>query len=312
MITASLLQTLDRFKNIPILVGFRPQPSGPPKRVTVKVHAQYFNNKYSASYEGIRNQNEAFRKIKKRLKDDGVMSVLSGEKKPLLAGRAVEVGKASPEDIKAFVEAAIAEGIMEKYARSARAGHKLKGGQKLVDLPDQDLEELIQGWMKETGVGLDCNGFVQQALIQAREDERAMTSLVNSITGAFGLPELPMREEIDHKIKAVGSFKTKEIVKTPTELRPGDAWVVHGEGHLRIVTDVREVMLPNGKMTIQFDTAESTVYSKLDPGPVAHTWQTGSLTSFKSIKEINNKAKPRGGTFHHVLSSDKLATNKSK
>jgi hypothetical protein len=149
IITASLLQTLERFKNIPIFVGFKPLPPdliGPPEPVIVNVHAQYYNNKSSAAREGIRNQNEAFPKIKKRLKDLGVMSVLKGGEKHLLAGRAVEVGKASPEDIKAFVETAISEGIIENYARSHEAHRKLRKGQKLVDLPRDDLQKLIQGW----------------------------------------------------------------------------------------------------------------------------------------------------------------------
>jgi hypothetical protein len=304
MVTASLLHTLERFQKIPIDVDSK----------TVSVRAVYFNNKFNrlAEYEDHQNARieQKFKKIIKALKGHGAR-VLEGTRGHRSAGEAVQVGKASPGDIKAFVEAAIAEGVIERYAIASR---KLKKGEQLVKLPESVLQTLIQEWMQKTGVGLDCNGFVQQALIQVREEERAMTSLINSIADTFGLPTLPMPEGIKRQDISVGGFKTKENVKTPTELRPGDVWVTHREGHIRIVTDVREVVLPNGKTTIQFDTAESTVFDKekLDPGPIALTWQTGSLTSFKSIKEINDKAKPRGGTFHHILSSDKLTTNEAK
>ncbi|HEX5839269.1 MAG TPA: hypothetical protein VFY26_15645, partial [Anaerolineales bacterium] len=308
IITASLLQTLENFKNIPIFVGLRPQPPGPPQPVTVKVHAQYFNNKFNEDprYKDLQTarKKKSFRKIIKALDKPIAASVLKGKTKPLSAGRAVEVGKASPADIKVFVEKAIAEKVIDEYARKIG---KLEDGQMLINLPDADLQEVIQGWMQRTGVGLDCNGFVQQALIQMREDERAVISVINSITGVFGLPALSLPAEIEHKIKAVGSFKTKETVKIPTKLRPGDVWVMSDEGHIRIVTDVR--MSPDGK-TIVFDTAESTLSSGLDPGPVARTWQTGSLTSFKPITRNGHKADE--GTFHHIPPSESLTSKKAK
>lgn len=283
MVTASLLQTLERFRNIPIDVGSK----------KVHVHAQYFNNKFNRltkykRYKTARKK-QKFSDVIDDLHDRGVMSVLEGEKKRRSSGRAVEVGKASPEDIKAFVEEAIAQGTIERYAIASR---KLEKGKQLVTLPTDVLQALIQSWMRETGVGLDCNGFVQQALIQVREEERAMTSLINSITGAFGLPDLPMPEEIERADISVGGFKTNEIVKKPTELRPGDAWVMTGPNlnHIRIVTRVSEVVW-KGKPTIEFDTAESTP----PRGPIARTWHTSSM------KKIG-----LGGAFYHTLSSDKL------
>jgi hypothetical protein len=139
-----------------------------------------------------------------------------------------------------------------------------------------------------------------------REDERAMTSLINTITGAFGLPALPMPEEIEHKIKAVGSFKTKETVTIPTKLRPGDVWVMSDDVHIRIVTKVRMGKNERGKPAVEFDTAESTP----PHGPVARTWKTGSLTSFKPITRNGDKVDE--GTFHHIPSTESLTSKKSK
>jgi hypothetical protein len=249
---------------------------------------------------------KSFRKIIKAL-DKPIANGLKGKTKPLPAGRAVQVGKASPADIKAFVEKAIAEKVIEEYAGEIG---KLEAGRKFIDLPDADLQEVIQGWMQRTGVGLDCNGFVQQALIQMREDERAVISVINSITGAFGLPAVSLPAEIEHKIKAVGSFKTKQIVKTPTNLRPGDVWVMTDDVHIRIVTKVRTVMNERGRPAVEFDTAESTLSSGLDPGPVARTWQTDSLTKFRPIKRNGHEVDE--GTFHHIPASESLTSKKAK
>jgi hypothetical protein len=123
----------------------------------------------------------------------------------------------------------------------------------------------------------------------------------------FGIT-LPMPEEIERADVPVGRYKTKEIVKRPTELRPGDVWVRHDEGHIRIVTNVR--MSPDGK-TIKFDTAESTLSSDLDPGPVARTWQTGSLTRFDPITSIGPKLDHGHGTFHHIPASENLTSKKA-
>jgi hypothetical protein len=145
-----------------------------------------------------------------------------------------------------------------------------------------------------------------------REDERAVISVINSITGALGLPALSLPAEIEHKIKAVGSFETKEIVKKPTELRPGDVWVRRDEGHIRIVTSVR--MSPDGK-AILFDTAESTLSSGLDPGPVARPWRTDNLTGFDHIKSTDPKLaklKHGRGTFYHIPPSESFTSKKEK
>jgi hypothetical protein len=151
------------------------------------------------------------------------------------------------------------------------------------------------------GVGVDCSGFVLQAAIRAREAERAAISLRNVLGGLFGLPPQPLPPERSHRMRKAVSFRRGPRVRRPTDLRPGDAWVVRGGGHVRIVTAVRERTLPGGRAVIEFDTAESSGdWRQPLPGPVARTWRTRSRRRFHSIRSVGHTARPRGGTFHRI------------
>jgi cell wall-associated NlpC family hydrolase len=303
--SASLLDTLNQFQNIPIDVpGFQPLPpglQGPPTPITVQVnvHAQYFINTATArAHFRAARRTQRFRSIIRALARRGQMSVLRGSRGPRSAGRAVEYGKASPSDIKNFVEEAIRQDIIRRYAIRRRA---ITARQQLTDLAPAVLQALIQRWMRHTGVGVDCSGFVQQAMIRAREAERRMTSIANSIRGVFGLPPVPLPPAISPVERSAASFTRGARVRRPTDLRPGDAWVVRGGGHVRIVTNVRQVTPAGGSTTIEFDTAESSGGStQPSPGPVARTWRTHSLTRFHRITAVRHTARSRGGTFHRI------------
>lgn len=303
--SASLLNTLDEFQNIPIDVPgvqtLPPDTVGPPAPITVRVHvhAQYFINTETArAHYQAERRTERFGSIIRALARRGEMSVLEGGRGPRGAGRAVEYGKASPADIKNFVEEAISQGIIQQYAVRRRA---ITASQQLTDLAPADLQDLIQGWMRHTGVGVDCSGFVQQAAIRAREEERARISALNAFTGLFGLPPMALPPAIDPQERSARSFRRGAQRRRPTDLRPGDAWVVTGGGHVRIVTDVREATLPSGSTTVEFDTAESSGGSTSpDPGPVARTWRTRSLATFHPITAVGHTARARGGTFHSI------------
>ncbi|HEX5838896.1 MAG TPA: hypothetical protein VFY26_13765 [Anaerolineales bacterium] len=301
MVSASLLETLDRFENIPIDVVQRLPRGfiGPPAMVRVSVHAQYFINRPAAQahYRAAR-RTARFRDISSALERRGELSVLEGSRGPRFSGRAVELGKASPEDIKAFVEEAIAQDIIRDYAIRRRA---ITARQDLIDLAPAVLQALIQRWMRETGIGVDCSGFVQQAAIRAREQERERISAINSITGMFGVPPIPLPPEISPVERSARSFRSGPRVRQPRDMRPGDAWVMAGGGHIRIVTAVREAVISGGTNTIEFDTAESSGGStQPDPGPFARTWRTRSLTRFEPIRAVGHTARPRGGTFHRI------------
>jgi hypothetical protein len=305
VVSASLLDTLDRFQNIPIDVpGVERLPAGvygPPAPVTVRVqvHAQYFINRPAARahYRNAR-RTERFSAIIRALARRGEMSLLEGARRRRTAGRAVELGKATPEDIKKFVEEALRQGIIRRYALRRRV---IPRSQQLIDLTPVDLQALIQGWMQRTGVGVDCSGFVQQAAIRAGEAERSAIGMVNAITGFFGLPTTPLPPVISPVERSAASFSRGPRVRVPTDLRPGDAWVVRGGGHIRVVTAVREVTLQSGTTTIEFDTAESSGGStRPEPGPVGRTWRTRSMTRFHRITAIGHTARPRGGTFHRI------------
>jgi cell wall-associated NlpC family hydrolase len=305
VVSFSVLNTLDRFQNMPIdVVGSQPMPPGfigppPPRTVTVSVHAQYFINTETARnhYQAAR-RTARFSSIIRALEQREEMSLLEGSGRRRSAGRAVELGKSTPEDIKKFVEEALAQDIIRDYAIRHRV---IRANQQLVDLAPDDLQALIQRWMRETGVGVDCSGFVQQAAIEARELERGVISLVNMVRGALGLPPIPLPPEISREERRAASFANGPRVREPRDLRPGDAWVVTGGGHVRIVALVREVTLPSGATTIEFETAESSGGStQPEPGPVQRTWQTHTLTRFQPITAVGHTTPPRGGSFHRI------------
>jgi hypothetical protein len=306
IVSASVADTLRRFQDIPIEVTeWIPLPAGqigPPTPVTKTVHvaAGYFINTATARAHYADERRAAnFRAIVRELRRRGAVSTIRGSGGgELSSGQAVEVGKGTPEDIKLFIEEAISQGAVRRYAIAQGA---IGGGQWLTDLAVESLQALLQRWIYHVGVGVDCSGFVLQAAIRAREAERAAIELFNRVGSAFGLPPMPLPPERSRAIRNAASFRRGPRVPTPADLRPGDAWIVTGGGHIRIVSAVREVTLEDGTVTIEFDTAESAGGStQPEPGPVARTWRTRSRERFHEIKPMDPGAKSRGGTFHRI------------
>jgi hypothetical protein len=303
---ASVAETLRRFQDISIdvtdWVPLPPGQVGPPTPVTKTVHvaAGYFINTATAQAHYADERRTAnFRAIVRELRRRGAVSTIrSSSGRELSAGVAVEVGKGTPEDIKLFVEEAIGQGAVRRYAIAQGA---IGGGQRLTDLALEPLQALLQRWIYHVGVGVDCSGFVLQAAIRAREAERDAIGMLNLVGGMFGMAPVPLPPERSRTIRNAASFARGPRVRTPADLRPGDAWVVTGGGHIRIVSAVREVTLEDGTVTIEFDTAESSGGStQPEPGPVARTWRTRSRARFHPIKDVDGRAKSRDGTFHRI------------
>ncbi|MCK5013000.1 MAG: hypothetical protein KAS66_04205 [Candidatus Omnitrophica bacterium] len=225
-------------------------------------------------------------------------SKLDRRSKTRFAGRAVELGKATPEDVKKFVEEALSQGIIRRYA--IRIG-QLRRGQQLTDLGQRRLPTLIQRWVRHVGIGVDCSGFVLRAAIRAREAVRTVASIAGIPAAIFGLPTVPLPPGISHRERAAASFRRGPRVRRPTDLRPGDTWVVSGGSHIRIVSTVQRITLPNGTVVIEFTTAESSGGSRQPlPGSVARTWRTRSLRTFNPITRVGHARGARGGTFHRI------------
>lgn len=309
VVQETIIKELNRYRNILVKITGSTGVSSPgaalpaPVTKTVTVQATYFINSNRATYGSRRRAND-FNRIVDVLRDRGEVSEIQTTKGgQLSSGRTVELGKATPDDIRVFIQEAVDQGIIRQYAITQGI---LKKGQQLVGLSQNQLQNLIQDWVDYTGVGVDCSGFVLYASIRARERVRETAQASNWLLELFNLPmQFDVPPELKHEIRSARSYSGGPQITVPTDLRPGDAWVVRGVrggDHIRIVTRVEEVTLSGGGRAIEFDTAESSS-AGTRPGPVDKTWRTASLTNFNPIVFLSTGL-PRGstsGTFHRIL-----------
>jgi hypothetical protein len=194
------------------------------------------------------------------------------------------MGKATPDDVRAFVEEALEQGAIKAYAHATApfSGLFLTGKTELYDLPDDTLHDVIQTWITDKGVGVDCSGFVLQAAIAIRE----------KIQAAYTEKGLPIPAEyqaaISHEERSAASFANGTARSHPTDITLGDAWVI-GNHHVRIVASTPFEV--DGQ--IQFDADES--YGDTDQttvGPILHTWRTKSTTVFNTMTRLKEGGDP--------------------
>jgi hypothetical protein len=290
---------LERFQRIPIEVtGTAPVSTeegtseAEPVTVRVEVEAAYFINTATAQthYANAR-QAADFRAIIRALQPLGRISLIEGAGGGRTVGRSVELGKATPDEVRLFIEEALAQGSIQRYA--VQTGSLLPD-QQLIELTANDLRTVIESWINYTGVGVDCSGFVLQAAIRARQEVRATMA-------ATGTPTEQLPAEIGRAERRAASFLSGPRVTSPADLRPGDAWVVSGGQHVRILSDVRTVTLEDGSETIEFETAESSGGSTQPaPGPIGRTWRTRSTTIFNPITRVDSTGTAIGGAFHRI------------
>ncbi len=245
--TSIILSQLRRFRQISITVSGK----------TVKVRAAFFINAGKIKRYHTRRRSRYFRAVIRALRG---RSFVQGYPRRTV-GEAIEKGKATSGEIKQFVEKALRRGEIQRFARRSRL---LTSGQKLAALSSDLIRRIIQKWIWATGVGVDCSGFVQQALIKLRKK----------------LGYRPFYSRGDYYAAKFG--RTGRNVRRPQDLRPGDVWVTPGGDHIRIISAVRSKMV-NGRDRIEFDTAESSAaleHRNVREGPIGKTWLTRSKTVF--------------------------------
>ncbi|MCA9972816.1 MAG: hypothetical protein KC425_21515, partial [Anaerolineales bacterium] len=246
------------------------------KQVSITVRAAYFihTDTGTANVADARKAS-GFASIQKTLKENGDDSQMqTGAGKTMNSGFAVEYGKGTPEDIHRVVQEAVHSGAIEKYAR---ANGKLQAGQALGDLAAGTLQSVTQQWIYDNGIGVDCSGFVVQALANARQKVRA--ELAGLGVAASALPP-----EIGMRVRNAKSFKAETAVTKPADLRPGDIWVTPTGSHVRIVTRTRRTTLKD-KENVEFDTAESSGGSaSRETGQIPGTHKTASLDDWGAVK----------------------------
>ena len=154
----------------------------------------------------------------------------------------VRVGKGTPGELRAAMQQALDQGLLNGT---------------WPPTPDSARE-----FMKTVGLGVDCSGFVYQAL-----------SAAGAALTAAGLPG--MTSPFAHDIANTGSQSIGHdggtAVTRPGDLLPGDIIQMapnasHAVGHIRIITDVR-----SASGFVEYDTAEST--TRVGSGPQASTWR---------------------------------------
>lgn len=286
-LAAEQIQTLlSEFQAISVFIPGTAQPLaagqfGPPAPKTVTFHAAYFINTDTAkAHVKTARDASSFGGLAKARNKSGDTSLIQSGGKDYGSGSAVRVGKASPEDVRQFVQAALNDGTIRAFA--VQQG-KLTGQQALSALSDADAAQVVQDWVIATGVGVDCSGFVLQAAVRAREAVRA------ELRG-LGVPEDQLPGALGREERNAKSFKSGPAVIHPRDLRVGDAWVLNSGKHVKIILAVRPATNAQGQPTIEFDTAESA-------GDSTHT-ATGPTRKTQKAKNLAQFG--LAGSFHRI------------
>ncbi len=243
-IQASLEQFLDRFSNIQVTVTWieNTGQNSVQKSEVISVHPPYFIA-LGKTVESAKDNRDAERKIKAFFKemDKSVEKGGFGLHNALIA-------KASPEEIQLILQRALDQNLIKPGKGQTRPNNK--------DMQD---------WLKLHGIGVDCSGYVSQALNQIMRE---------MIYGPLSKEqELDVADIYSGNLKGGrGKGRRFEKVETPKEIRPGDTMHVDrpDEGdkkaidHIRIIMSVR--ITPEGYF--EFTTAESTA-----GGPRSATWR---------------------------------------
>jgi len=147
------------------------------------------------------------------------------------------VGKSHPEDIRRILQAALDRNL-------------IPGG------PGRDHPngEDLRTWLVRYGIGVDCSGFVSQAL--------------NRVTETIQEGPLAAGEQINRGASGLrGSARGFTAVRDVSQLQPGDTMYI--PGHIRIVTSVRR----DEEGRTVFTTAESRAGGRADVGPDSAEWR---------------------------------------
>lgn len=271
-IQTTLEKFLDQFSNIPVEVKWVEVTDRycVQRSETVFVHPPYFIARKGTNRmkNAEKSRSSASGEMKKLLKE-----AQRPESKGGMGLRKAFIAKGSPEDIQAVLQRALNQNLVPAGKGRTR--------------PDsQDM----QAWLAKYGIGVDCSGFVTQA-INIMMQEVAQGPLEKG-------QQLDVVDIYSGNLKGGGTRFEK--VKTPKDLRPGDTMHLNRPGdeidHIRIVISVKTT--PEGY--IEFTTGEST-----SGGPRGATWRYEKADTFRKnpIKTLKSD-----GTWGGVKSRDSNIT----
>lgn len=242
IVTARLEKFLTDFQNIPVKVTW--QEEGEKREAIVHVHPPYFIN--TKKYKNSKKRMEAAEKHRRQ-------ATGSAEKAPVETSWFARHGKSTPQEIRSILERALNAGKIPTPE-----------GKKHPDGED------LRAWLVKFGIGVDCSGFVSQALMSVMAEVRAQA-------GEVGPTQEIKKGSGALKGGAAGFSK----VNSPSGLRPGDT--MHTPGHIRILMGVEKT-----EEGVVFTTAESTSASG-DIGPNRAVWRYPESAKLSGLQRKKGK-----------------------
>jgi len=237
-VRARLEAFLTAFQNIPVRVRW--EENGAKQEAVVQVHPPYFINSTASTA----SKNRFDKAAANRKAATG-----SEDKAPVATALVDRIGKTTPQNLAAILQSAVDH---QKVPFPAAQKH-----------PNA---EDLRKWLVTYGIGVDCSGFVSQALNLVMGDlvgQGGGSAPASIALGSSGLK---------------GGAKNFAEVARPKDLRPGDT--MWREGHIRIVTSVSA-----GASEVQFTTAESTA-AQSDIGPTSAQWRYPDPEQFSKLQKF--------------------------
>jgi hypothetical protein len=240
-----LAAEINRFVREFQAIGVRVTPENAKERIFAFVHPPYMLQSVTlidngAKFEQLKEQHRArLQRVRKarEIASEAVRRFLDRqfyEKNG--RERLIASGRAELAETKELLQKAVDRGLVS-----------ISRGKKYPDGYD------LRRWLKKYGVGIDCSGFVQQALRRLIEVSRAEVGKVADRESELDKGFLRC-EWVYKNITGGARYGEQAFVEVsiPTKARPGD--VVVSRSHMRIVVNV-DVVKDGG---IVFEVAEST------------------------------------------------------
>jgi len=240
-----LAAEINRFVSEFQTIGIRVTPKNAEERIFVFVHPPYMLQSVRLiddgdKFEQLKERHRVrLRRVKqaREIASESVRQFLDRQfYEKDRRGRGIASGRAELAEIRELLQEAVDQGLVT-----------ISRGRKYPDGYD------LRKWLKKYGVGIDCSGFVQQALRRLIEVSRAEVGQVADRESE--LDKVFLRCEWVYRNITEGARYGEQAfveVSTPTKARPGD--VVVSRTHIRIVVNVDVVK--DGE--IVFEVAEST------------------------------------------------------
>jgi hypothetical protein len=235
--------------------------TGPGHKTHTHVQVPYWNNKYVKEIGGERLTPPAG--FDSSARNTALRTLGIG------ANDALAAGKGRPEEIAGAVARALEAGLISKpgYAPVSDDAYWASAWRPV-----------IEAWLIKVGLGLDCSGFVYQALHEVQRETGAQTT--GDASDEDGILDYYPNVDTGRTLasdEAMGGVTNETLgmeVQAPEGLEVADVMYIHN--HIRILMQVDRSRAAEG--ITQFTTAESTYDGRYSSGgqtrgPRVHEWR---------------------------------------